>query len=95
MGLEELSFTTELVVNELVTNAIHYGKTPIQLRLILQSSLTCEVFDASNTAPHMRRARTFDEGGHGLLFVAQLAERWDARHSREGKAIWAEQPLPA
>ncbi|MFD6343290.1 SpoIIE family protein phosphatase [Streptomyces roseolus] len=93
-GLEELSFTTELMVSELVTNAIRYGGVPIQLRLILQSTLTCEVFDASSTAPHLRRARTFDEGGRGLLLVAQLAERWGTRHSREGKVIWAEQALP-
>ncbi|WP_098893870.1 SpoIIE family protein phosphatase [Streptomyces sp. t99] len=93
-GLEELSFTTELVASELVTNAIRYGRSPIQLRLILQSTLTCEVSDASSTAPHMRRARTFDEGGRGLLLVAQLTERWGTRHGREGKVIWAEQALP-
>ncbi len=92
--LEELAFTTELMVSELVTNAIRYGKPPIQLRLILKSTLTCEVFDTSSTAPHLRRARTFDEGGRGLLLVAQLAERWGTRHSREGKVIWAEQNLP-
>lgn len=61
-GLEEMAFTTELVVSELVTNAIRYGKPPIQLRMILQSSLTCEVSDASSTTPHLRRARVFDEG---------------------------------
>ncbi|NML50832.1 SpoIIE family protein phosphatase [Streptomyces sp. R302] len=94
-GLEDLSFTTELVVSELVTNAIRYGKSPIQLRLILQSTLTCEVSDASSTAPHLRHARTFDEGGRGLLLVAQCAERWGTRHGREGKVIWAEQALPA
>ncbi|MFB7370746.1 SpoIIE family protein phosphatase [Streptomyces sp. NPDC056222] len=94
-GLEELTFATELIVSELVTNAIRYGKSPIQLRLILQSTLTCEVSDASSTAPHLRRARTFDEGGRGLFLVAQLAERWGARHNREGKVIWAEQALPA
>ncbi|MFB6703320.1 SpoIIE family protein phosphatase [Streptomyces sp. NPDC056333] len=94
-GLEELSFTTGLMVSELVTNAIRYGKEPIQLRLILESTLTCEVFDASSTAPHLRRARTFDEGGRGLLLVAQLAERWGTRHSREGKVIWAEQAFTA
>ncbi|MGW1117218.1 ATP-binding SpoIIE family protein phosphatase [Streptomyces tanashiensis] len=92
-GLEELAFSTELVVSELVTNAIRYGKSPVRLRLIRQSSLTCEVFDASSTSPHLRRARTFDEGGRGLLLVAQLAERWGTRHSREGKVIWAEQAL--
>ncbi|MGW6404655.1 ATP-binding SpoIIE family protein phosphatase [Streptomyces sp. NPDC055134] len=93
-GLEELSFSTELIVSELVTNAIRYGKSPVQMRLILQDTLTCEVFDSSSTAPHLRRARNFDEGGRGLLLVAQFAERWGTRHSREGKVIWAE-VLPA
>ncbi|MEU5340447.1 SpoIIE family protein phosphatase [Streptomyces sp. NPDC020766] len=94
-GLEELAFTTELVVSELVTNAIRYGKSPIQLRMILQSALTCEVSDASSTSPHLRRARVFDEGGRGLLLVAQLTEHWGTRHNREGKVIWAEQLIPA
>ncbi|KOG14005.1 MULTISPECIES: ATP-binding SpoIIE family protein phosphatase [Streptomyces] len=92
--LDELGFTTELVVSELVTNAIRYGKPPVRLRLILRTTLTCEVFDASSTAPHLRHARDFDEGGRGLLLVAQLTDRWGARHSREGKVIWAEQKLP-
>ncbi|MFI2738331.1 SpoIIE family protein phosphatase [Streptomyces sp. NPDC018711] len=92
-GLDELSFTTELIVSELVTNAIRYGKSPIRLRMILQSTLTCEVFDANSTAPHLRRARTYDEGGRGLLLVAQFAKRWGTRHGREGKVIWAEQAL--
>ncbi|NBE50175.1 ATP-binding SpoIIE family protein phosphatase [Streptomyces boluensis] len=94
-GLDELSFTTELIVSELVTNAIRYGKSPVQLRLINESTLTCEVFDANSTAPHLRHARSNDEGGRGLLLVAQLSERWGTRHSRAGKVIWAEQSLPS
>ncbi|MEV6684653.1 SpoIIE family protein phosphatase [Streptomyces sp. NPDC051130] len=95
-GLEEAGFVTELVVSELVTNAIRYGEPPIQLRLIHESensTLICEVSDASSTAPHMRRARIFDEGGRGLLLVAQLAQRWGTRHAPVGKTIWAEQSL--
>ncbi|MFF8271552.1 SpoIIE family protein phosphatase [Streptomyces sp. NPDC016562] len=93
-GLDEAAFVTELVVSELVTNAIRYGQPPIQLRLIHEdSTLICEVSDASNTAPHMRRARTFDEGGRGLMLVAQLAQRWGTRHAPIGKTIWAEQSL--
>ncbi|WP_237703047.1 SpoIIE family protein phosphatase [Candidatus Protofrankia datiscae] len=93
-GLEEASFVTELVVSELVTNAIRHAVAPIQLRLIHESSLICEVSDASSTAPHLRRARVFDEGGRGLLLVAQLTQRWGTRHTPHGKIIWAEQPFP-
>ena len=94
-GLEETAFATELIVSELVTNAIRYGDAPIQLRLIRDSTLICEVSDGSGTAPHMRRARVFDEGGRGLLLVAQVSERWGSRQTPTGKTIWAEQPLPA
>jgi PAS domain S-box-containing protein len=93
-SLDELVFTTELVVSELVTNAIRYAGGPIQLRLIQDTALICEVSDTSSTAPHLRRARTFDEGGRGLLLVAQLTQRWGSRQTQTGKTIWAEQPLP-
>ncbi|MFF4055492.1 SpoIIE family protein phosphatase [Streptomyces sp. NPDC001668] len=92
-GLEEASFVTELVVSELVTNAIRYGTGPIRLRLIKDRTLTCEVSDGSSTSPHLRRARLSDEGGRGLLLVAQLTERWGTRHTPAGKTIWAEQVL--
>ncbi|MFI6370111.1 SpoIIE family protein phosphatase [Streptomyces sp. NPDC050546] len=94
-GLTEAAFTTELIVSELVTNALRYGGAPIELRLIRDSTLICEVSDGSNTAPHLRRARVFDEGGRGLLLVAQLSDRWGTRQTATGKTIWAEQPLPA
>ncbi|MEU1817741.1 SpoIIE family protein phosphatase [Streptomyces roseifaciens] len=95
-GLEELGFTTELVVSELVTNAVRHAYAPIRLRLIRErSSLICEVSDASSTSPRMRRARVTDEGGRGLLLVAQLTERWGTRFTAEGKTIWAQQPLAA
>jgi PAS domain S-box-containing protein len=94
-GLTEAEFATELIVSELVTNALRYGGAPIELRLIRDASLICEVSDGSSTAPHLRRARVFDEGGRGLLLVAQLAERWGSRQTATGKTIWAEQPLPA
>jgi anti-sigma regulatory factor (Ser/Thr protein kinase) len=93
-GLEDTTFTTELLVSELVTNAIRHAHSPIQLRMILDGTLTCEVFDGSSSAPQLRRADRFDEGGRGLMLVAQLAERWGTRHTGTGKVIWAQQPLP-
>ncbi|MFF4896230.1 SpoIIE family protein phosphatase [Streptomyces sp. NPDC001068] len=94
-GYDELAVTTELIVSELVTNAIRYAEPPIRLKLLRDSRLTCEVADASSTAPRLRHARSTDEGGRGLFLVAQLAHRWGARHTGEGKIIWAEQEIPS
>ncbi|MCG6497427.1 SpoIIE family protein phosphatase [Kitasatospora sp. A2-31] len=93
-GLEDLVFTTELVLSELVTNAIRYAGGPVEVRLIHAERLTCEVSDPSATQPRMRRARVTDEGGRGLYLVAQLTDRWGSRYTRHGKTIWAEQELP-
>jgi PAS domain S-box-containing protein len=94
-GLDDAAFVTGLVVSELVTNAIRYAESPIQLRLIRDRTLICEVSDGSSTAPHLRRARALDEGGRGLLLVSQLTDRWGTRQTEHGKTIWAEQPLRA
>ncbi|MEU4114845.1 SpoIIE family protein phosphatase [Kitasatospora sp. NPDC028055] len=93
-GLEELSFSTELIISELATNAIRYGGPPIQVRRLRSLALICEVTDGSSTSPRLRRAASTDEGGRGLFLVAQLAHRWGTRYVREGKVIWAEQPFP-
>ncbi|MGW1725700.1 SpoIIE family protein phosphatase [Streptomyces sp. NPDC002306] len=93
-GLEELTFTSELILSELVTNAIRYGAAPLRVRLLRDRSLICEVFDGGSTSPHMRHAAMTDEGGRGLFLVAQLADRWGTRYTPHGKFIWAEQPLP-
>ncbi|WP_226967197.1 SpoIIE family protein phosphatase/ATP-binding protein [Streptomyces phaeolivaceus] len=93
-GLEELEFTTELILSELVTNAIRYGGGPIRVRLIHDRQLICEVTDSSHTSPHLRYAATTDEGGRGLYLIAQLTQRWGTRYSPTGKTIWTEQALP-
>ncbi|WP_443061263.1 SpoIIE family protein phosphatase [Streptomyces sp. NBC_00391] len=93
-GLSELGFSMELVLSELVTNAVRYGGEPIHLRLIYDRSLICEVADGSSTSPHLRYAATTDEGGRGLFLVSQLTERWGTRYTPQGKVIWAEQALP-
>ncbi|MEU6379431.1 ATP-binding SpoIIE family protein phosphatase [Streptomyces sp. NPDC046909] len=92
--LDDLAFTTELVVSELVTNAVRYADGPVGVRLIRDRALVCEVSDPSNTQPRLRRAQAADEGGRGLFLVAQLTDRWGSRYTRSGKTIWTEQLLP-
>ncbi|MEU6279983.1 SpoIIE family protein phosphatase [Streptomyces sp. NPDC047028] len=94
-GLEEHVFATELIVSELVTNAIRYAGEPVTLRLIRERVLVCEVSDPSNTQPRLRRAKSTDEGGRGLFLVAQIADRWGSRYGVHGKTIWTEQALGA
>ncbi|MET8638183.1 SpoIIE family protein phosphatase [Streptomyces sp. NPDC004680] len=89
---EETIFTAELIVSELVSNAIRYGAPPLQLRLIRDRMLTCEVTDSASSAPHVKHARTVDEGGRGLFIVSHLTDQWGTRYHDRGKTIWAEQP---
>ncbi|GAA1013118.1 SpoIIE family protein phosphatase [Streptomyces thermogriseus] len=93
-GLTELGFSMELVLSELVTNAIRHGCEPIHVRLIHDRALICEVSDGTSTSPHLRYAATTEEGGRGLFLVSQMTERWGTRYSPQGKVIWAELPLP-
>ncbi|MYS21144.1 Histidine kinase-like ATPase domain-containing protein [Streptomyces sp. DvalAA-14] len=93
-GLDDLAFTTELILSELVTNAIRYASGPVVVRLLRDRSLICEVSDTSSTSPHLRYAATTDEGGRGLFLVAQIAESWGTRYTDAGKIIWVEQRLP-
>ncbi|GEC07980.1 histidine kinase [Streptomyces spinoverrucosus] len=100
-GLEQIAFTAELVLSELITNAIRYGTEPIAVRLLrtepisgfTAGTLIFEVSDGSSTAPRLRRANVTDEGGRGLFLVAQLTERWGTRYTPRGKVIWAERSL--
>ncbi|WP_406176771.1 SpoIIE family protein phosphatase [Streptomyces sp. NBC_00996] len=93
-GLESLLDTTELMVSEVVTNAVRFASRPISLRLLRTDVLRCEVTDDSPQVPRMRRAAPGDEGGRGLFLVDQLAQRWGATRLSTGKVVWFEQQIP-
>ncbi|GAB7181178.1 SpoIIE family protein phosphatase [Kitasatospora sp. Ki12] len=92
-GLEELVDTTELLVSELVTNALKHGRGEIRLRLLRERGLVCEVWDDGYAQPRQRRAQETDEGGRGLQLVSLLAERWGSRRTPKGKIVWFELAL--
>ncbi|MEZ0066179.1 anti-sigma regulatory factor (Ser/Thr protein kinase) [Streptacidiphilus sp. MAP12-20] len=92
--LEPLLDTAELLVSELVTNAVRYARAPIGLRLTLASTLLVEVADPLPDPPLERQAAGTDEGGRGLQLVHRLAYRWGTRAEGGGKVVWFEQTLP-
>ncbi|MEU4352121.1 SpoIIE family protein phosphatase [Streptomyces sp. NPDC023838] len=89
-GLEELTDSVELLVSEVVTNAVRYAERPVTLRLLKTDVLRCEVGDDSPQLPRQRRARDTDEGGRGLFLVNRLARRWGATRLSGGKVVWFE-----
>jgi serine phosphatase RsbU (regulator of sigma subunit) len=93
-GLTDLQPAVELLVSELVTNAVRYAQGKIGLRLILEGGLVCEVLDDSAALPRLRHPDDDDERGRGLQVVSQVAQRWGARRSLAGKVVWCELPLP-
>jgi hypothetical protein len=93
-GLADLIPTTELLVSELVTNAMRYSRGEVTLRLVNERALVCEVMDGNGALPRLKQANNEDEGGRGLQVVRQLAKRWGARRTPSGKVVWCEQPLP-
>ncbi|MGI5134275.1 ATP-binding SpoIIE family protein phosphatase [Streptomyces sp. CA-106110] len=93
--LNELAYTTALVVSELVTNAVRYSTGPVELRLINDDrTLICEVSDTSSAAPRLRKPGLSDESGRGLSIVTQLTQHQGTRYTASGKTVWTEQDLP-
>lgn len=93
-GLEPLTDTAQLLVSELVTNALVHGAGSIGLRLIKGRTLLCEVYDDGADLPRLRHADATDESGRGLQLVSHLATRWGTHRTERGKVVWFEHRLP-
>ncbi|MFJ4484447.1 SpoIIE family protein phosphatase [Streptomyces longwoodensis] len=93
-GLEDLTDSVELLVSEVVTNAVRYATRPVTLRLLRTDVLRCEVGDDVPQLPRLRQARATDEGGRGLYLVNRLTRRWGATRLSAGKVVWFELTRP-
>jgi anti-sigma regulatory factor (Ser/Thr protein kinase) len=102
-GMSELAATTELLVSELVTNAVkatvgHADQAAVRLRLSGDTTrVLIEVWDGDPRPPapkdlgeHSTSPDPEEEGGRGLFLVAALSSRWDWYPTKEpaGKVIW-------
>ncbi|WP_151772124.1 SpoIIE family protein phosphatase [Streptomyces abyssomicinicus] len=92
-GLDDVAPTVELIVTELVTNAVRYAEGEITLRLLRTETLICEVSDSNSAAPHLRIAEDTDEGGRGLYLVGVLGRSWGVRQTERGKTLWVDLAL--
>jgi serine phosphatase RsbU (regulator of sigma subunit)/anti-sigma regulatory factor (Ser/Thr protein kinase) len=93
-GLSEMADVTELVVSELVGNALRYGEGPGQLRLLYDDRLMVEVSDTGPDLPQIQHATLSDEGGRGLQLINMLCRSWGSCRTTAGKVVWAEQDIP-
>jgi Serine phosphatase RsbU, regulator of sigma subunit len=93
-GLAAFADTSELIVSELLTNAMSHAKAPIEVRLLRGRSLVCEVTDGSFAPPLARVPGLDDDGGRGMQLVNWLAYRWGTRQTATGTVVWAEQRIP-
>ncbi|WP_431999725.1 ATP-binding protein [Streptomyces sioyaensis] len=91
--LHEPADTTELLVSELVTNALAHGCGPIRLFMSLSCrnrTLRCGIADASPALPRLCPSQQDEEHGRGLLLLDQLAAHWGSRRTAVGKTVWFE-----
>ncbi|RPK62771.1 Histidine kinase-, DNA gyrase B-, and HSP90-like ATPase [Streptomyces sp. ADI95-17] len=84
----------ELMVSELVTNAVKHGRSHhIVLRLVRTGALLCEVSDDEPAPATLLDATSHDESGRGLIVVSGLAREWGTSTTAHGKTVWFEQAL--
>lgn len=94
-GLALLSGPAELMVSEVVTNAVrHSHGRPVTMRLVRGDTLLCEVDDDDHELPTLLSAGPDDEAGRGLRVVSTLAREWGTSRTAAGKSVWFELTLP-
>ncbi|MFJ9523626.1 ATP-binding protein [Kitasatospora sp. NPDC101801] len=82
----------ELVVTELVANAMLHADGPLDLVLdITAERFRIEVNDSSPVLPAAREPHVPTRpGGHGLVIVGLASDRWGTAPRPWGKTVWAE-----
>ncbi|EFL35957.1 magnesium or manganese-dependent protein phosphatase [Streptomyces viridochromogenes DSM 40736] len=94
-GLAKLVPPAELMVSELVTNALrHSHARPVELRLVRGDTLLCEVDDDDHELPTLLDTGPLDDVGRGLRVVSTLSREWGTSRTRAGKTVWFELTLP-
>jgi anti-sigma regulatory factor (Ser/Thr protein kinase) len=92
-GMDGLSETVELLVSELVTNALRHAGGPVRLTLTtVEGLLRCEVADSGTVLPRLQQVTDDDESGRGLSLLDMLSCCWGGVLTETGKVMWFELP---
>lgn len=84
----------QLVVTELVENAVRHGRTACDVALELtDADLTIVAHDGSRQQPRLMRPGPTRPGGRGLLLLENLCSNWGFELLKNGKRVWAMLPL--
>jgi two-component sensor histidine kinase len=82
--------TAGLVLSELVSNAVLYAGTELDVELRLSGGwLTLSVRDGGAGMPRLRNPKPGAIGGHGLDIVSRLTDSWGVSPDPTGgKTVW-------
>ncbi|MEU2227912.1 SpoIIE family protein phosphatase [Streptomyces sp. NPDC018347] len=91
-GVSEEADTVQLVVSELVTNAVVHTRGEVRLDLTLSGDrLRVAVTDALPRAPVKPRTMDWEStGGRGIMMVEALSAAWGSVPMCGGKQVWSE-----
>jgi anti-sigma regulatory factor (Ser/Thr protein kinase) len=90
-GLDEAVEDAELLVSELVTNAILHARSPATVRIDhTPPRLRVAVCDSSPSPPRVRDYGPDAVTGRGMLLVDRIARRWGVEMNGNGKCVWFE-----
>ncbi|WP_432537259.1 ATP-binding protein [Kineococcus arenarius] len=80
----------QLLVSELVTNAVRHGGPPVRVRVHCDGTagLQVSVSDGDPRPPVRRDAAPEAEGGRGVALVDILSDRWGVDRVDSGKTVW-------
>ncbi|MEU7031484.1 ATP-binding protein [Streptomyces sp. NPDC046275] len=92
-GLEHMADTAELLVSELVTNAITHTTSRtvgVAVTCPVESTIRIVVMDTDRSELPPPEAGGDEESGRGLLLVDKLSDRWGVERVATGKRVWCD-----
>ncbi|WP_248961962.1 ATP-binding protein [Sphaerisporangium perillae] len=89
-GVQEQADVVELLVSEVVTNAMRHSWGAVMTLSMDDDRVCCEVQDTNPAMPMVREVHEGDEGGRGMYLMEALSTSWGSHALSTGKVVWFE-----